>query len=156
MGIADVARYIAVDAHGTQTNKHDGTLYILHPLRVGVASRKAAQRNGLRPAVCEAVGYLHDVLEDTHFTASDLIADLMDGGVKRATAETIVENVEILSKRKGEANRDYYERVSRHPIARQVKLMDIQDNFRRNHLITDEATLSRMASKYSLGIHILS
>lgn len=42
------------------------------------------------------------------------------------------------------------------PIAARVKVSDLNDNFRRNHMITDDGKRLRMAGKYSLGLDILS
>lgn len=95
----------------------------------------------------QATAWLHDTLEDTELTFPDLMI-VMPNSIAMA--------VEILTKKKGESNETYYLRVRENPMARQVKLCDMTDNFRRNHLITDPDTRERMMKKYSLGFDILS
>jgi (p)ppGpp synthase/HD superfamily hydrolase len=67
-----------------------------------------------------SVGYLHDVLEDTHITARDL-EDLGVGG-------GIINIVEILTRGRGEDYFDYIARIAKNPVATRVKLNDLTDN----------------------------
>jgi len=67
----------------------------------------------------KTVAVLHDVVEDTHVsleTLSFLFPDL------------IVRAVDAISKREGELNRAYWERVKANPLALEVKLADIAHN----------------------------
>jgi (p)ppGpp synthase/HD superfamily hydrolase len=63
-----------------------------------------------------AAGWLHDVIEDTHYTA----ATLRTVGIP----EEVIEIVEVMTRRPDETYQEYVERVARHPRARQVKLAD--------------------------------
>lgn len=140
--IVDRAAALAMRYHCGQINKHDGEPYILHCHRVAVSLREDGQT-----APFIATGWLHDTLEDTELTFSDLMI-LMPNSVAFA--------VQTLTKNKGESNEGYYYRVRGNDLARRVKIADLTDNFRRNHLISDEETRLRMARKYSLGFDILS
>lgn len=141
--LVDHAETVALRGHFGQVNHHDGEPYILHVQRVFIATRDA----GLSE-LHQAVAWLHDVLEDTPVTISDLQREFPAFG--------IVVAVVALTKVKGESNEDYYTRVATNEIARAVKLHDLHDNFGRNHLIADEATRLRMGFKYSMGIHMLT
>ncbi len=101
---------IAKRAHHGQYDK-GGHLYIRHPLQVALH---------VKGRDCRAVALLHDVLEDSVWTADDLLA--------RGISPCVVEAVEVLTKREGEAYSDYLARVKRNPIARTVKLADLAHN----------------------------
>lgn len=97
--------------------------YIFHPVRV------ASLVEGYVP---KAAAVLHDVIEDTPATMTDLI------GFPRLVRET----VEVLTHREGEKYADYIGRVSEHPVASYVKLADLADNLR------DQPAESRQRSRY--------
>jgi (p)ppGpp synthase/HD superfamily hydrolase len=135
---------IALDGHNGQTNKHDGEVYALHVQRVAILCRD----EGLDGQHI-ATAWMHDLLEDTHWTYADLIPFFPED-------PEVVAAVLALTKRPGESNSVYYERLKWNPIAARVKLRDLHDNFSRNHLITDPDTKLRMAHKYSMGMDILA
>jgi (p)ppGpp synthase/HD superfamily hydrolase len=139
----DKAIAFALKWHFGHANKHDGEPYVLHLQRVAIAARNAG---GSEDA--QAIAWLHDVVEDRGATWPDLV----DAGFNR----NIVEGVLLLSKT-GEENRVYYERIrdSGNVDAILVKNCDLRDNFRRNHLIEDDAKRLRMGKKYSMGMDIL-
>lgn len=151
-----VSLLIAAEYHGGTLNKHDGSLYILHPIRVAKHAAVLAVAHGQDPVVCESVGYLHDAVEDTTLSFEVLMGRLMEGDVDPMTAKLIVDGVDAMTKRSGEQLEDYYARVKRNPVARIVKISDMTDNFRRNHMVVKEESRVRMAGKYSLGMDILS
>lgn len=137
--IIDKAMAIALEAHLGQINKHDSEPYILHVHRVAmnVAAAGFDDRH-------VAIAWLHDVLEDTSVTAADLLVAFPED-------TNLVADVVAITKIKGETLVDYYTRLRARPRAARVKYHgDRKDNFRRNHLIADEATRLRMAAKYSL------
>lgn len=101
---------IAAAAHRGQTDKA-GAPYLLHPLRMMLAVKSEA-------AMMAAV--LHDVVEDTDWT----IEGLRDEGVP----EEVLAAVECLTRREGESYDDFIERVRANPVAREVKLADLEDN----------------------------
>jgi len=102
---------LAARVHATQRDKA-GEPYILHPLRVMFR---------LADETAQMVGVLHDVLEDDeHLTADDLRADGYD--------EAVVAALEALTKRDAERYEDFIGRVALNPLARRVKLADLEDN----------------------------
>ena len=105
----EAAKALATRAHEGQTDKADAP-YILHPQRV--AARLESQE-------AQVVGWLHDTVEDTELTLSDIEA--LFG------AETAA-SVDAITRRRGEAWQAYLERVKADPLARRVKISDLIDN----------------------------
>jgi (p)ppGpp synthase/HD superfamily hydrolase len=101
---------LAAEAHRGQVDK-SGQPYILHPIRVMLRCQTQAQR---------IAAVLHDVVEDTGRT----LGDLRDLGYP---AE-ILAALDGLTKRDGESYEAFVERAAANPIARVVKLADIEDN----------------------------
>lgn len=65
------------------------------------------------------VAVLHDVVEDTGVTLSEILARF---GPDIAIA------IDALTRRDGEVYFDYITRVGRHPLAKQVKIADLKDH----------------------------
>lgn len=105
----EAAKSLATKAHEGQTDKA-GLPYITHPERV--ASR-------LSTPEAQVVGWLHDTVEDTPLTLSDISKKF---GPETAAA------VDAISRRDGEKWSDYIDRVAANPMARQVKVSDLVDN----------------------------
>ena len=101
---------LAVDAHRGQSDK-SGQPYILHPLRVMFRCTTDAQR---------IVAVLHDVVEDTGRTFDDLR--------KLGYPEDLLAALDCVTKREGESYEAFVERAAANPIARAVKIADIEDN----------------------------
>lgn len=112
--VADAVAF-AARMHGDHRDKA-GQPCILHPLRVLLTQPDEA---------AQIVAVLHDVMEDTPVTATDL----RDAGY----GEKVITALEALTKRKDETYDDFIERVATNPLARRVKLADLEDNmdFRR-------------------------
>ena len=116
-----------------------GAPYIEHPKAV------AARVEGDE---AKAVAWLHDVLEDTTYTADDLRA----AGI----SEDVIEGVEAMTRRPGEAYLDFVRRAKENPLARQVKLADVLHNMDLTRLQTvDEAAIRRLEEKYLPALKIL-
>ena len=105
----EAARALATAAHAGQVDKA-GLPYVTHPQRVAGRLESPAAR---------VVGWLHDTVEDTDVTLSDIEARF---GPETAAA------VDAVSRRPGEAWEDYLKRVKADPVARQVKISDLIDN----------------------------
>ncbi len=137
--ISTRAEAIARAAHAGQVDK-SGQPYIDHPARV------AARVQG--DELLEAIAWLHDVVEDTDVQLVDLQAEF---------PLEVVDAVDAITHRPGEPRADYYARVSRNPLARQVKDADIDDNTdpARTALL-DDTTRSRLAAKYAAAREALS
>lgn len=102
---------MAAIAHDGQTDKN-GAPYIFHPIRVA---------STFSDETLQAIAVLHDTVEDTTMTLVDL--DLR-------FPQSVVNAVDALTRRPGEAYEDFILRAKRNPLARQVKIADIRDNLR--------------------------
>jgi (p)ppGpp synthase/HD superfamily hydrolase len=101
---------IAAEAHRGQRDKA-GAAYLLHPLRL-------MMRMDSEAAMMAAV--LHDVVEDSDWTLASLR--------ERGFSEEVVAAVACLTHRDGESYEEFVERVKPNPLARRVKLADLEDN----------------------------
>ena len=110
MATLDDAIRLAVQAHRGQKDKA-GAPYILHPLRVMLCMRSDIER---------MVAVLHDVLEDTQYT----LLDLRQVGYP----EPVLEALDCLSRRERETYGEFIKRVKANPLARKVKIADLEDN----------------------------
>jgi (p)ppGpp synthase/HD superfamily hydrolase len=110
MPTLDDAIALAVKAHRGHKDKA-GKPYILHPLHV-------MMRMDTPDAMMAAV--LHDVVEDSDTT----LADLRDAGYP----PHVVDAVDGMSRREGETYEAYIERLIENPLARQIKIADLEHN----------------------------
>ena len=105
---------LAVSAHAGQTDKA-GEPYILHVLRVMLAQKDVETMT---------VAALHDVVEDTDIT----ISDLQEAG----WSTRVVAAVDALTHRDGEDYFDFTRRAASNELARPVKIADLRDNLRQS------------------------
>ena len=98
---------IALKAHERQVDKA-GQPYLTHLVRVMLRVDDGPAR---------VVALLHDLLEDTNWTAEDLLREGFD--------PAIVEAVVALTRREDETYMQYIERLMPHPLAVRVKLADL-------------------------------
>jgi (p)ppGpp synthase/HD superfamily hydrolase len=110
MATLDDAILLAVQAHHGQKDRA-GWPYILHPLRMMLRMKSETEMT---------VAILHDVIEKTSLT----LADLRDAGY----AQDMVEAVDSLTRREGETYQELVARARSHPIARKVKIADLEDH----------------------------
>ncbi|MCM3143020.1 MULTISPECIES: HD domain-containing protein [Brevibacillus] len=110
MSTLEKAIVIATNAHTGQLDK-GGNPYILHPLRIMM---KMPSKESMIVAV------LHDVLEDTEVTKEDLF--------QAGFSNEIVEAVLAVTRDEDETYMEFVKRAKRNPIARLVKLADLEDN----------------------------
>jgi len=101
---------IAVQAHTGRQDKASAP-YILHPLRVML--RQAGE-------TAMIVAVLHDVVEDSDWTFERLRSE--------GFSEEVIEALDAITKRTGEDYDSFVERAMSHPVARRVKLADLEDN----------------------------
>ncbi|MDV9034359.1 GTP pyrophosphokinase [Pseudomonas sp. RAC1] len=129
MSSLERAILLATRAHAGQLDK-GGADYILHPLRVMARVSTPEQR---------IVAVLHDVLEDTSVTLSDL--------AREGFSLKILAALLALSRRENERYEDFVVRLGSDPLAREVKLADLADNSDLSRLVcpgpVDMARLSR-------------
>ena len=103
---------IAAQAHQGQFDK-GGKPYILHPLRV-----MGYLNNPTEEEQCVAV--LHDVIEDSGWTDTDLLSN--------GISPTVVNAVILLTKFEGQSYQSYVNLLLYSPIAMKVKMADLRDN----------------------------
>ena len=143
MSQIETALAIALKAHSGQLDK-GGAVYILHPLRVMAKMSNDIER---------AVAILHDVLEDSSYTA----ADLLEAGISTEVVEAVQALTKVLDIN-GEpmAYEDYLVKVKANALARTVKLADLEDNMdlSRLHQVTDKDLKRR--EKYQNAVTFLT
>ena len=123
----DDALRIAVRVHAGAVDKA-GQPYILHPLRVMLRVSTEAER---------IVAILHDVVEDSDVTLDDLRAE--------GFSDEVVDAVDHVTRRDGESYEAFIERIAPHPLARRVKIADLEDNMDVTRLVVlDERGAERM------------
>jgi hypothetical protein len=92
---------------------------------------------------------LHDLLEDTPLTSTDLLA--------AGCSPRVIAAVEALTRRPGEEYEAFLRRAASDPIARTVKLADIADNADETRLaVLEPAEAARLRSKYERARSILA
>ena len=110
MATLERAIAIAATAHAGQKSKEGGP-YIMHPLRVMMR---------VEGVEAQMAGILHDVVEDTAWTIEHLRQE--------GFSESVLEAVEALTHGEGEEYFAYVARAGANPLARRVKLADLEDN----------------------------
>lgn len=113
---------LAVQAHKGQVEKA-GEPYVLHVLRVMFR---------LEGEHARMAGVLHDVVEDTPYTLDDLR--------QLGYPPPVVAAVDHLTRRATESYDEFVARAGANPIARRVKLADLEDNMdiRRLPAVTEQ------------------
>lgn len=101
---------LAVEAHRGQRDRA-GAPYVLHPLRMMFRVETDTEK---------VTALLHDVVEDTEWT--------LEGLRERGFPEEVVEAVDRLTRREGEEYDAFVQRAAAHPVARRVKIADLEDN----------------------------
>lgn len=101
---------IAAQAHAGQQDKA-GQPYVLHVLRVMLRFESEPER---------IVAILHDLLEDTSWTAGDL--------QREGFSTSVIEAIKALTRRDGEPYDGFIRRAASNQVARRVKLADLEDN----------------------------
>ena len=135
----DRAIALASQAHSGQVDKA-GAPYILHPLRVMMAMGDDDSR---------VVAILHDVVEDSDITLDDLHAE--------GFPALVVDAVDALTRRQGEAYEAFILRVGQNNIARSVKIADLRDNLdvsRFSGVELDTGHFDRI-KRYSSALQVL-
>jgi (p)ppGpp synthase/HD superfamily hydrolase len=138
----DLAQRLARKAHDGQFDKA-GRPYIEHPARVATAVEAAGYGYQV---VCAA--WLHDVIEDTEWTAEALF----NAGMPLNTVHAVID----LTRVPHQAPEDYYLQVKHSPIALAVKEFDIADNCDpERRALLDPKTSARLERKYAKARRLL-
>jgi len=109
--ILDKALRLAVQVHSGHVDR-GGRPYLLHVLQVAVGCKDDLD--------AATLAVLHDVVEDSTLTLKDLR--------EQGFPAHIIEGVDALTRRDGEAYEDAIERAAGHGLARKVKLSDLESN----------------------------
>jgi len=137
---------LANEYHKFQVDKI-GMSYILHPLHVYCLLQKPCTQEEAVTAI------LHDVVEDTDCTL-DILRSY-------EFPEDVINAVDAMTRRKKETYMEYLKRCCKNPIARKVKLADVQHNYSRSinlHDSVPEETrkeLSSLKTRYEKSLKIL-
>ena len=113
--------FFAIQAHNGQYRKGTKIPYIVHPFRVSMHIYWDGSIG--YDLVPMQVALFHDILEDTEIT--DLSPGCLEGD-----AEEVTRIVQLITKKKGQTVRDYYDGIETSRIAKGVKLYDRIDNLR--------------------------
>ena len=135
--LTDKALEIAQKAHEGQVDKA-GRPYIEHPIHV-------AESMETEEEVCAAL--LHDVIEDTSLTLSDL--------EKEGFPDEVIKALELLTHDDDVPYLDYVRAIAHNPIAKKVKLADLCHNSDLTRLPTITKHDERRLEKYKQAIEIL-
>lgn len=130
MKLIEKALEIALQAHRGQTDK-SGEAYILHPLRLMSKMKSDDEK---------AVALLHDVIEDSDFSDETLLS--------QGIPEHVVNAVKSLTKIDGESYQEFIERVKFNPLAKKVKIADLEDNINILRLKTLNSDDLQRVKKY--------
>lgn len=122
MSTLERAIELAVQHHKGQKDKA-GQPYILHPLRVMLRCQGTE---------AQIVAVMHDLLEDTPVTAEMLREE--------GFSETVLRALDGVTRRPEESYEQFVARAKGDPLARQVKLADLEDNL-------DLRRLTRLSGK---------
>lgn len=118
----DKAHAMATVLHSGQTDQA-GMDYLAHPKRVLGHMLTTERYQSLSPedqAAARQAAWLHDALEDTPARPEDLRA--------AGFSEKVIDAIDGVSKRDGEATDAYFERVRSNPISWALKIGDHLDN----------------------------
>ena len=132
-----IALELAVDKHKNQTDKA-GNPYILHPLHV---MENVNSKEG------KIVAILHDIIEDTDVTEDYLL--------KIGLSKRIVDAVVALTRSEDIDYQEYIKNLSSNPLAKEVKLADLEHNMDLKRLPTLEEKDLERNRKYQIAYHYL-
>ena len=129
---------VCFEAHKDQVDK-SGAPYVFHPFHL------AEQMKDEKTTI---VALLHDVIEDTEYTFEDLRNMGFDNEV--------IEALMLMTHSTDVPYMDYVAKIKHNPIAKAVKLADLQHNSDLSRLdVVDEKALKRK-EKYSEAISLLT
>jgi (p)ppGpp synthase/HD superfamily hydrolase len=132
-----IALELAVEKHKNQTDKA-GNPYILHPLHV---MENVNSKEG------KIIAILHDIIEDTDVTEDYLL--------KIGLSKRIVDAVVALTRSEDIDYQEYIKNLSSNPLAKEVKLADLEHNMDLKRLPTLEEKDLERNRKYQIAYHYL-
>ena len=131
------ALLLSFEAHKEQVDK-SGMPYVYHPFHLA---------EGMQDEYTTVVALLHDVVEDTEYTLSDLR--------EMGYPEEVIDALACLTHDPEMPYMEYVAKVAANPIARAVKIADLLHNSDLTRIDSpDEAAYSR-AEKYKEALKLL-
>lgn len=128
---------LCFQAHKDQTDK-SGLPYVFHPFHLA---------EQMPDELTTIVALLHDVVEDTEYTLSDLR--------EMGFPEEAVAAIALMTHSDGVPYLDYVAKIKDNPIARKVKLADLRHNSDLSRLDHVDGTALARVEKYAAAIRIL-
>lgn len=128
---------LCFEAHKDQTDK-SGMPYVFHPFHLA---------ESMTDEYTTTVALLHDVVEDTDYTLSDL----KDMGF----SEKVTDALALLTHDKSVPYMEYVEKIKQNPVARAVKLADLAHNSDLSRLDAVDEKALRRVEKYKKAMEIL-
>lgn len=128
---------LCFEAHKDQTDK-SGMPYVFHPFHLA---------ENMTDEYTTTVALLHDVVEDTDYTLSDL----KDIGFP----EKVTDALALLTHDKSVPYMEYVEKIKQNPVARAVKLADLAHNSDLSRLDAVDEKALRRVEKYKKAMEIL-
>ena len=101
---------LTYEVHKDQVDK-SGMPYVFHPFHLA---------EQMEDEISTVVALLHDVVEDSKYTLADL--------VERGFSEPVIKSLDLLTHRSSDSYMEYIEKLSIDPVARKVKLADLEHN----------------------------
>ncbi len=170
--LVGACKAIARLAHGKTCGKYDssGPYVDVHVAHVAAGAYRLAPLYNRDKYLCEAVGWLHDVPEDTAWSIDDIEGQLTSWGIDAVLRRPVLRGVALMTKPAGPVDLvEYYQAIADDAVdpvvwgsgmAQVAKLADIFKNLRGLHALRSsgrcsEADALRMSMKYSLGLDML-
>jgi len=129
---------IAARAHAGHTDR-GGKPYILHPLRLMLKMETEDEM---------IVAVLHDVVEDSEISLTELRASGFPG--------TVTDAIACLTRRAGESYEGFILRVRANALARRVKLADLEDNMNLARIPNPGPEDLARVEKYRRALQVLT
>ena len=129
---------LCCEAHKNQTDK-SGMPYVFHPFHLA---------EQMKDEDTTIAALLHAVVEDTDYT----IADLKQMGFP----PNVIEASELLTHNDDTPYMEYVAKIKNNPIARAVKLADLEHNSDLSRLDTIDEKVLKRKEKYSQAIRLLN
>ena len=131
------ALWLCFAAHKEQVDK-SGLPYVFHPFHLA---------EQMTEELTTVTALLHDVIEDTHYTLSDLR--------EMGFPEEVLAALTLLTHDDDTPYLDYVARLKSNPIARAVKLADLRHNSDLTRLDHVDARVLKRAEKYRKAMELL-
>ena len=129
---------LSFEAHKEQLDK-SGMPYVFHPFHLA---------EQMDDEMCTIAALLHDVVEDTDYTLNDL----KDMGIP----DQVIKALTLLTHDDSEPYMEYVCRVSCNPIAKAVKLADLDHNSDLNRLQEIREKDKKRVAKYGVAKQLLN